>query len=102
MSEAVYADGCKCEPCPIDIRAFGYPTRKEDPSFEGTQCNWHEVVFGKYGDICISGVKNGKVILMATLHDTNKRKRNGFAPGDAVEFGVSDFSDFIKLIGAKK
>jgi hypothetical protein len=42
---------CGCDPCPVNLDAYGFLTEWEDPSFNGKKCLWHKQIHGTKGII---------------------------------------------------
>jgi len=105
---------CKCEPCPVDIRVLGYKTRKEDPAFEGTECEWHEVIASENGKRKRMNDTNGKALRDADgecIYASSICVAGGtedhpiFAldnDGAMIEFGFINLQHYAKQIGAKR
>lgn len=80
---------CNCEPCPIDLDAFGFQTEWEDPFFVGKHCLWHKQIKGTRG--CISpDIKGGQPAIYVEFKD------------ECFTVPTSELRRWAKRIGAKR
>lgn len=97
---------CRCEPCPVNIRKYGYPTCKEDTVFEGTQCGWHEQIRGKRRSIECNGKKynrsEGPLSIFVSGGSENEPKFAIDNDGILLQFEEFELHKVAKLIGAKR
>lgn len=103
---SVSDSGCGCEPCPVDMRNFGYRAEWEDPQFRGKQCKWHLHIQGTYG--CVSpDVSDGEPSLFVQFY---RRPWSMSSPewerikdlGCQFTVDVSELRVWAKAIGAKR
>ena len=80
---------CKCEPCPLDMDAYGFATEWEDPLFRGKQCLWHKHIVGVHGYIS-PDIDNGLPAIFVQLKD------------DSFTAPLSELRRWAKRIGAKR